>query len=96
MAEAKSQVYSPHTAIDAAAGGLGDWLADIVTGESAKMPETVESEDVEEPDGELVRSSSDAHTPSGGNSTGKPLKRPVYLLQHHPSQLDVQDTDLKL
>lgn len=25
-------VYSPHTAIDAAPGGLGDWLADIVTG----------------------------------------------------------------
>ncbi|KAF2267392.1 NIF3 NGG1 interactin-like proteing factor 3-like 1 [Lojkania enalia] len=24
-------VYSPHTAIDAAPGGLGDWLADIVT-----------------------------------------------------------------
>lgn len=27
-----SQVYSPHTAVDAAPGGLGDWLADIVTG----------------------------------------------------------------
>lgn len=26
------QVYSPHTAVDCAAGGLGDWLADIVTG----------------------------------------------------------------
>lgn len=25
-------VYSPHTAIDAAPSGLGDWLADIVTG----------------------------------------------------------------
>ena len=25
-------VYSPHTAVDAAHGGLGDWLADIVTG----------------------------------------------------------------
>lgn len=25
-------VYSPHTAVDAAPGGLGDWLADIVTG----------------------------------------------------------------
>ncbi|MCJ1351689.1 MAG: hypothetical protein MMC33_001673 [Icmadophila ericetorum] len=25
-------VYCPHTAIDAAPGGLGDWLADIVTG----------------------------------------------------------------
>lgn len=26
------QVYSPHTAVDAAPGGLADWLADIVTG----------------------------------------------------------------
>lgn len=26
------QVYSPHTAVDAVPGGLGDWLADIVTG----------------------------------------------------------------
>lgn len=26
------QVYSPHTAVDAAPGGLGDWLVDIVTG----------------------------------------------------------------
>src|SRR4051812_25403792 len=25
-------VYSPHTAIDCAPGGLGDWLADIVSG----------------------------------------------------------------
>lgn len=25
-------VYSPHTAVDASPGGLGDWLADIVTG----------------------------------------------------------------
>ena len=25
-------VYSPHTAVDCARGGLGDWLADIVTG----------------------------------------------------------------
>lgn len=25
-------MYSPHTAVDAAPGGLGDWLADIVTG----------------------------------------------------------------
>ncbi|KAG4430533.1 hypothetical protein IFR05_013986 [Cadophora sp. M221] len=29
-------VYSPHTAVDAAPGGLNDWLADIVTGSSPK------------------------------------------------------------
>lgn len=25
-------MYSPHTAVDAAPGGLNDWLADIITG----------------------------------------------------------------
>ena len=35
------QVYCPHTAVDAAPGGLGDWLADIVTGKlSDPEPET--------------------------------------------------------
>ena len=34
-------VYSPHTAVDAAPGGNGDWLADIVTGKlSDPEPET--------------------------------------------------------
>jgi putative NIF3 family GTP cyclohydrolase 1 type 2 len=32
LANAGISVYSPHTAVDAAPGGLGDWLADIVTG----------------------------------------------------------------
>ncbi|CZS98398.1 related to Ngg1p-interacting factor 3 [Rhynchosporium agropyri] len=29
-------VYSPHTAVDAAPGGLNDWLADVITGLDAK------------------------------------------------------------
>ena len=34
-------VYCPHTAVDAAPEGLGDWLADIVTGKlSEPEPET--------------------------------------------------------
>ncbi|OMP81425.1 Protein NIF3-like protein [Diplodia seriata] len=32
-------VYCPHTAVDAAPGGLGDWLADIVTGNLASASE---------------------------------------------------------
>lgn len=28
-----TKVYSPHTAVDAAEGGLGDWLADIASGD---------------------------------------------------------------
>jgi len=33
LAQEGISVYSPHTAVDAAPGGLNDWLADIVTGE---------------------------------------------------------------
>ncbi|KAL2072468.1 hypothetical protein VTL71DRAFT_11811 [Oculimacula yallundae] len=29
-------VYSPHTAVDAAPGGLNDWLADVITGVDAR------------------------------------------------------------
>ncbi|OJJ82833.1 Nif3-like dinuclear metal center hexameric protein [Aspergillus glaucus CBS 516.65] len=32
LAQAGISVYSPHTAIDSAPGGMGDWLCDIVTG----------------------------------------------------------------
>lgn len=36
------QVYSPHTAVDAAPGGLGDWLADIVTGSLTPLEKSAE------------------------------------------------------
>lgn len=32
LAQEGISVYSPHTAIDAAPGGMGDWLCDVVTG----------------------------------------------------------------
>jgi len=32
LAQEGISVYCPHTAVDAAPGGLNDWLADIVTG----------------------------------------------------------------
>ena len=35
-------MYCPHTAVDAAANGLGDWLADIVTAD-APLPEPRQS-----------------------------------------------------
>ncbi|KAJ4375096.1 hypothetical protein N0V83_002178 [Neocucurbitaria cava] len=68
-------VYSPHTAVDAAPGGLGDWLADIVTGTktsdnesgSASEPEDVKKDDSDE-DPFIEK------------------KRPTYTLNHHPSQ----------
>ncbi|KAI5211368.1 hypothetical protein AUEXF2481DRAFT_1300 [Aureobasidium subglaciale EXF-2481] len=78
-------VYSPHTAIDCAPGGLGDWLADIVSGtpmsaeELAAQAEEKQKEQAKEPE-----------TPSQG------LKRPTAQLQHHPSQLSIKDRTLKL
>jgi len=75
-------VYSPHTAVDAAPGGLGDWLADIVTGTPATSPEDGEEEVEEKP--------SDTLDPFVDS------KRPVYMLQHHPSQRKIKNPDLKL
>ena len=33
LAQEGISVYSPHTAVDAAPGGLNDWLADIIVGD---------------------------------------------------------------
>ncbi|KAI9676895.1 MAG: hypothetical protein M1817_006734 [Caeruleum heppii] len=38
LAQEGINVYSPHTAVDAAPGGLNDWLADIVCGSVSKTP----------------------------------------------------------
>ncbi|KAI5269711.1 NGG1p interacting factor 3 [Aureobasidium subglaciale] len=73
-------VYSPHTAIDCAPGGLGDWLADIISGTPMSAEElAAQAEEKKEPE-----------TPSQG------LKRPTAQLQHHPSQLSIKDRTLKL
>ncbi|PYI11543.1 NGG1p interacting factor 3 [Aspergillus sclerotiicarbonarius CBS 121057] len=40
LAQEGISVYSPHTAIDATPGGMGDWLCDIVTGAIAPTPDT--------------------------------------------------------
>ncbi|MCJ1450680.1 NGG1 interacting factor [Mycoblastus sanguinarius] len=61
-------VYSPHTAVDAAPGGLGDWLADIVTGtlpgpEPATYTATEQANPKPtetEPDGEPAETNGDA------------------------------------
>ncbi|KAK4574282.1 hypothetical protein LTR86_002043 [Recurvomyces mirabilis] len=90
-------VYSPHTAVDCARGGLGDWLADIVTGTPA------DPDDLEEAptDGDV----SPVKTPLEGQSihetaadgqTTLDVKRPTYMLQHHPSQLLLKEKALKL
>jgi len=79
------QVYCPHSALDAAEGGLTDWLADIVTGEPATAPEHQERGE-EEPAAETER---EGEYKEDGEAENDPFvdssKRPVFMLQHHPS-----------
>lgn len=73
-------VYSPHTAVDAAPGGLGDWLADIVTG-SKKNPELEEAEL-----GSEARKISKEEDDDPFVDDKRP-KRPTWALAHHPSSM---------
>ncbi|CAK4002652.1 NGG1 interacting factor Nif3 [Lecanosticta acicola] len=86
-------VYSPHTAVDCARGGLGDWLADIVTGVPTN-PEELE-EDLESAEGAAPNKAEISQANSETNSLKDP-KRPVYMLQHHPSQLSLNERALNL
>ncbi|KAK7513082.1 GTP cyclohydrolase 1 type 2/Nif3 [Phyllosticta citriasiana] len=65
-------VYCPHTAVDAAPGGLGDWLADIVTGTPADSTSSSKQSQATTP-------LTDLNDPFIG-------ERPYYQLRHHPSQ----------
>lgn len=70
-------VYSPHTAVDAAPGGLGDWLADIVTGTKTTAVDDTPS------------AGSESQHDRNDESDDDPFiekKRPTYTLNHHPSQ----------
>ncbi|CAO2654226.1 Nn.00g109590.m01.CDS01 [Neocucurbitaria sp. VM-36] len=68
-------VYSPHTAVDAAPGGLGDWLADIVTGTKTSYDESTSASER----GDVKKEESD-------DDPFIEKKRPTYTLNHHPSQ----------
>ncbi|KAF2134470.1 NGG1p interacting factor 3 [Dothidotthia symphoricarpi CBS 119687] len=72
-------VYCPHTAVDSAPGGLGDWLADIVTG----TPTSSSNADKEAED-RLSRLLKE------GDNDPFVEKRPTYTLTHHPSQLNLR------
>lgn len=69
-------VYSPHTAVDAAPGGLGDWLADIVTGTRTSFEDPNEAKETD------VAKSIELED----NDPFIDKKRPAYTLNHHPSQ----------
>ncbi|KAL8804495.1 MAG: hypothetical protein Q9182_002502 [Xanthomendoza sp. 2 TL-2023] len=98
-------VYSPHTAVDAAPGGLADWLADIVTGhlpnpepathtaqQKKTSPDTIEED---------ATSDANASTDTPAEPKKKP-QRPRMSMQrtyskptypsHHP--VDASKTDL--
>jgi putative NIF3 family GTP cyclohydrolase 1 type 2 len=70
-------VYSPHTALDSAPGGLGDWLADIVTGTKTSY-ETAQEEDVHAPSKQPTQQDED--------DPFIEKRPPLFTLAHHPSQ----------
>jgi putative NIF3 family GTP cyclohydrolase 1 type 2 len=89
ISDVNPQVYSPHTALDAAPGGIGDWLADIVTGTPVTATEDQKKQEKED--------ATEGEKPADEEDPFVDKKRPVYLLQHHPSHRDViKDADLKL
>jgi dinuclear metal center YbgI/SA1388 family protein len=71
-------VYSPHTAIDAAPGGLGDWLADIITGKKrSEGYSDSESQDLTKEE-------------SNDDPFVEKNKRPTHMLNHHPSHTNLR------
>lgn len=66
-------VYSPHTAVDAAPGGLGDWLADIVTGSRPKLDAPEDAQALDDK--------------TDNNDPFVEKKRPTFQLHHQPSQM---------
>ena len=78
---------------------MGDWLADIVTGTPTEIPEDqslAESEAITR-DASPSKQSPSKGTPAESVAEGEAqLKRPVYMLQHHPSQLELKQEALAL
>lgn len=94
-------VYSPHTAVDAAPGGMADWLCDIVTGTlSEPEPETrtAVKQPATEPDAEQPTPASKAEDPFL-DAPNANLQRPSapkrsYSRPTYPGPTAVSNTDL--
>ena len=85
----KLQVYSPHTAVDAAPEGLGDWLADIVTGTlSDPEPETHTATSADKPS---AKSKGDEKRPA---LPPRPTAARSYSKPTYPGRIAIEDTDL--
>ncbi|KAL8974322.1 MAG: hypothetical protein Q9197_001442 [Variospora fuerteventurae] len=102
-------VYSPHTAVDAASGGLADWLADIVTGH-LPSPEpathTAKQEKTQEPIPEENEASANSEGKAHLDQPAGEKKRPqrprmsmqrTYSKPTYPSHkpVDASKTDLE-
>ncbi|MCJ1258761.1 NGG1 interacting factor [Lignoscripta atroalba] len=61
-------VYSPHTAIDAAPGGLGDWLADIVTGTLSEPEPATKTAEPETTETKFLETDSSDEKPADSGS----------------------------
>ncbi|MCJ1362260.1 NGG1 interacting factor [Acarospora aff. strigata] len=84
-------VYSPHTAVDAAPGGLGDWLADIVTGTLTEPePETRTAKPAPKASDSLETDSSDGRSKASESDDPFVEKRPTRPTR--PSALHRQST----
>lgn len=80
------QVYSPHTAVDAVPGGLGDWLADIVTGTLSEPEPATRTATVSEVNsGKASRSEGNLAPPNDDPFVDTPIKK-------HPRRLALQRT----
>ncbi|KAI7199938.1 hypothetical protein KC365_g19022, partial [Hortaea werneckii] len=86
-------VYSPHTAVDCARGGLGDWLADVVTGTPTDRSQLDQDAPPSRPVSPAKKSPSKLDVHDDPFTT---QKRPTYMLQHHPSQLSLQENEKAL
>ncbi|KAL3461385.1 GTP cyclohydrolase 1 type 2/Nif3 [Aspergillus heterothallicus] len=81
-------VYSPHTAVDATPGGMGDWLCDIVTGAIVSQPGTATPK--------ITPSSSDSYSAPTYPQPGAVSSSPSATIAHvrttiHPSPQPVPD-----
>jgi hypothetical protein len=97
------QVYSPHTAVDAAPGGLGDWLADIVTGTLSEPEPATRTADVSENQpvntegsgGNPAESNDDPFVEKPANKHPKRLAlRRTYSRPTYPKPKELEQTDL--
>lgn len=96
-------MYSPHTAVDAVPGGLGDWLADIVTGTLSEPEPATRTANVSEINsGQTDGGDGKLAPPDDDPFVEKPLKKHpgrmalqrTYSRPTYPQPTELEQTDL--